>query len=163
MTDADPRARAWRELVLSSLGLVDALERQSQRDAGMPHSYYGALVALYEAPGRELRLGELADRAAMSRSRLSHAVASMERSGWVERGEVAADRRGALARLTPTGVRAVRAIGIRQRETLRHPALSGLDDAEADRLAELLARVRERLAVEEIAPVGGEPEAAHQG
>jgi len=41
---------AWRSLVLASHVLDDALDRQSQRDGGLPHAYYKVLVFLYEAP-----------------------------------------------------------------------------------------------------------------
>jgi len=138
-------AEAWRELVLVSIALGEALDRQSRRDAGMPHSYYAALVALAEEPDRELRMGELAARAGLSRSRLAHAVASMEASGWVEREPAPEDGRGAVARLTDAGHEAVVRIGRRQRDVLRAPALAGLDAREAAELARALAGIRSRL------------------
>ena len=145
MSGDDPRATAWRALVETSLLLGDALERQSQRDAGMPHSYYAALVVLSEAPERTLRLSVLAAQARMSRSRLSHAIRSMESSGWVERRGTPGDGRGASARLTDAGAGALRRIGTRQRDELRRPALAGLSDEEAAELTRLLSQVRSRL------------------
>jgi DNA-binding MarR family transcriptional regulator len=79
------------------------LDRQLQRDAGMPHAYFEILVRLSEAEGRALRMSELADDTHSSRSRLSHAVARLEERGWVVRQDCETDRRGQLAVLTDTG------------------------------------------------------------
>ena len=95
--------RAWRAYVRSTKVLFDALDRQLQRDADMPHAYYEILVALSETEGRALRMSELAERTLSSRSRLSHAVARLEERGWVAREECPTDRRGQLARLTDRG------------------------------------------------------------
>ncbi|HKC29730.1 MAG TPA: MarR family transcriptional regulator [Jatrophihabitans sp.] len=101
--------RAWRSYVESSKLLFDALDRQLQRDADMPHAYYEILVRLSEADQRSLRMSELAQRTRSSRSRLSHAVARLEEHGWVAREECATDRRGQIARLTDAGLDALRA------------------------------------------------------
>ncbi len=71
--------------------------------AGMPHVYYGLLVQLAEAPQRRLRMTELAMRAKITRSRLSHAVARLEKNGWVRREDCPSDKRGQLAVLTHQG------------------------------------------------------------
>jgi DNA-binding MarR family transcriptional regulator len=95
--------RAWRAYIESTKVLFDALDRQLQRDADMPHAYYEILVRLSEADGRALRMSELADRTLSSRSRLSHAVARLEERGWVVREDCPTDRRGQMARLTEQG------------------------------------------------------------
>ena len=89
--------------------LFDALDRQLQRDAGIPHTYYEILVRLSEAPDRRLRMSVLADAARSSRSRLSHAVARLEERGWVRRFECATDKRGQVAELTDAGFAALAA------------------------------------------------------
>src|SRR3954470_15029683 len=95
--------RAWRAYLESTKVLMDALDRQLQREAGMPHAYYEILVRLSEADGRALRMSELADSTRSSRSRLSHAVSRLEERGWVVREDCATDRRGQVARLTDEG------------------------------------------------------------
>jgi DNA-binding MarR family transcriptional regulator len=143
MTEAEQRA--WNALAVGSFVVQDALERQTQRDAGMPHAYYVVLVALYYAPGRELRMSALAETARMSRSRLSHAVRSMVDSGWVSRARAGDDGRGQVVTLTATGLAAVRRIAPLQTREVRHPALGSLSDAELDTLAALLERVTANL------------------
>jgi DNA-binding MarR family transcriptional regulator len=96
--------QTWRAFLTAQRLLFDRLERQLQRDAGLPHAYYEILVRLSEAPDRTLRMSQLADSSLSSRSRLSHAVARLEAAGWVRRRACAEDRRGAFAELTPEGL-----------------------------------------------------------
>jgi DNA-binding MarR family transcriptional regulator len=137
--------RAWRALAATSHLLAAELEAQTQRDAGMPHVYFVVLVALYEAPERRLRAGELARAARISPSRLSHALRSMEGSGWIERRRAASDGRGQEIALTAAGIGAVRRLAPRQQAEVRVPLLGGFSDADLTRLAELLEPVVARL------------------
>lgn len=97
--------RAWRAYLEATFLLFDALDRQLQAEAGMPHAYYEILVRLSEADGHALRMSELARNTRSSRSRLSHAVSRLEEYGWVERGTCPTDKRGQVARLTDAGYR----------------------------------------------------------
>jgi DNA-binding MarR family transcriptional regulator len=95
--------RAWRAYLEATTLLFDALDRQLQSEAGMPHAYYEILVRLSEADGRAMRMSELASRTRSSRSRLSHAIARLEERGWVQRTDAPTDRRGQVAELTDKG------------------------------------------------------------
>ncbi|GAA0471857.1 MarR family transcriptional regulator [Streptomyces sp. NPDC046215] len=100
---SEEEQNTWRAYLHARTLLEDHLDRQLQRDAGMPHVYYGLLVTLSEAPRRRLRMTELAQDAKITRSRLSHAVARLEKYGWVRREECPSDKRGQLAILTDDG------------------------------------------------------------
>jgi len=100
----DEEQATWRAYLAASRALMDTLDRELQRDAGMPHAYYEILVRLSEAPDHSLRMSDLADAAGASRSRLSHAVARLEEAGWVRREDCPTDRRGQLAVLTDAGL-----------------------------------------------------------
>jgi DNA-binding MarR family transcriptional regulator len=100
---------AWRSFVCACVGMFAAIDAQLQRDAGIPHAYYEILVRLSEAPGRALRMSQLAEAAAASKSRASHAVARLEDRGWVRRVDCPTDRRGQIAVLTPEGFAALEA------------------------------------------------------
>ncbi len=104
----DEEQRVWRAYVDATTLLEDHLDRQLQRDAGMPHVYYGLLVKLAEAPRRRLRMTELAKDAKITRSRLSHAVARLEKNGWVRREDCPSDKRGQFAVLTDEGMDVLR-------------------------------------------------------
>lgn len=108
MTDVrwldEDEQRTWRSFLTADRLLFDRVERQLQNDAGLPHAYYEILVRLSEAPQRTLRMSQLASTSLSSRSRLSHAVARLEESGWVRRRPCPSDRRGQLAELTDEGM-----------------------------------------------------------
>ena len=101
--------KAWRAWLYSSLLLQDQLDRELTHETGISHAYYEILVQLSEAPGRALRMSQLAERSLSSRSRLSHAVARLEERGWVRRQVCEEDGRGQLAVLTDEGFAALEA------------------------------------------------------
>lgn len=94
--------KIWRDW-LQAVARVDSYLDQDLRAHGLDVAEYEILVCLSEAEGRRLRMSELAELVHQSRSRLTHAVARMEKSGWVERTSAAEDRRGVVAQLTPRG------------------------------------------------------------
>lgn len=98
---------AWLHYVATSTLLEAALDRQLQRDSGMPHAYYQILAMLSEVPNRTLRMSDLAAITQSSQSRLSHAVSRLERNGWVQRMPCSDDRRSTLAHLTAAGFTAL--------------------------------------------------------
>jgi DNA-binding MarR family transcriptional regulator len=101
--------RTWRAFLAATRLLMDRLDRQLQHEAGIPHTYYEILVRLSEVPGRSLRMSQLAVSSMSSRSRISHAVARLEETGWVRRRECPTDRRGAVCELTDAGFAALEA------------------------------------------------------
>lgn len=94
---------AWRALIGMSGTLQAVLDRQLQQASGMPHAYYMILAMLSEAPGRSLRMSQLASALNASASRTSHAVSRLEEAGWVRRERHATDGRGNVAVLTELG------------------------------------------------------------
>ena len=54
----DDEQRTWRTVVVAMHELEAALDRQLQRDAGLPHAHYAVLSTLSESEGRRLRMGE---------------------------------------------------------------------------------------------------------
>ncbi|GAA2426177.1 MarR family transcriptional regulator [Actinomadura vinacea] len=99
----DEEQQTWRAFLWTSRLLTEALDRQLQRDSGMPHTYYVILAMLSEAPGRAMTMTELAAMTRSSPSRLSHAVARLEESGRVRRVKPPNDRRTTIAELTDAG------------------------------------------------------------
>ncbi|MFI9203494.1 MarR family winged helix-turn-helix transcriptional regulator [Streptomyces sp. NPDC053048] len=117
--------------------LEDHLDRQLQRDAGMPHIYYGLLVQLSEAPRRRMRMTELAQSAKITRSRLSHAIARLEKNGWVRREECPSDKRGQLAVLTDAGFEMLRESAPGHVEAVRAAIFDRLTPEQATRFGEI--------------------------
>ena len=124
----DEEQRTWRAFLGASQLLLDRLERELQREAGLPHAYYEILVNLSEAPSRMMRMSELADRSLATRSRLSHAVDRLERLGWIERIQCAEDKRGAYARLNDQGFAAIEKAAPGHVESVRTHLFDQLSD-----------------------------------
>ncbi|MBE7190251.1 MarR family winged helix-turn-helix transcriptional regulator [Jatrophihabitans endophyticus] len=141
----DVEQRAWRALVESSRALFEALDRELQRDADMPHTYFEVLVRLSEAPERSLRMSELADLTLSSRSRLSHAVARLEERGWVERRNCETDRRGQVATLTDAGFAVLRDAAPGHVAAVRRYVVDALDPAQLAALTEIGETIRARV------------------
>lgn len=94
--------RIWRSWLLAVARVENYLDQDLRRH-GLDLAEYEILVVLAEAENRRLRMSELAELVHQSRSRLTHAVARMEKSGWVERCSAPEDRRGVVAVLTDKG------------------------------------------------------------
>ncbi|WP_433553358.1 MarR family winged helix-turn-helix transcriptional regulator [Micromonospora zamorensis] len=137
--------RTWRAYLTASRVLMDTLDRELQREAGMPHAYYEILVQLSEAPGRQLRMSELAQAAGSSRSRLSHAVARLEAAGWVRRQECPTDRRGQIAVLTDEGFATLAAAAPGHVEGVRRHLFDALSPAQVDQLRRISETLAEHL------------------
>lgn len=110
MTDAfdDEELATWSSLATLLEWLPAALDAQLQRDSGMAHFEFGILFALSRADEGTLRMSTLAEHANSTLSRLSRAVARLERRDWVVRRPDPADGRFTLAVLTDAGRRAAR-------------------------------------------------------
>ena len=54
--------RTWRTFMLAAKLLQEQLDRELDQGTDVPSPYYEVLVRLSEAPGRRLRLSDLADR-----------------------------------------------------------------------------------------------------
>ncbi len=93
----------WRAYVDGSIRLNEIMERDLKTKHGLSLSEYEILVRLSEAPGRRLRMAELAEHASQSRSRLSHTCSRLEGKGLVERDNCPNDKRGVFANLTDDG------------------------------------------------------------
>ncbi|MFF4587807.1 MarR family winged helix-turn-helix transcriptional regulator [Streptomyces sp. NPDC001388] len=145
----DEEQRVWRSYVHASMLLEDHMDRQLQRDAGMPHIYYGLLVKLAECPHRRLRMTELAMHAKITRSRLSHAVARLEKNGWVRREDCADDKRGQFAVLTDEGLEMLRRAAPGHVTAVRNAVFDRLSPEQQKSLGEIMQIIAEGLQPDE--------------
>lgn len=111
----------------------------------MPHVYYGLLVQLSRAPRRRLRMTELAQNAKITRSRLSHAVARLEKSGWVRREDCPSDKRGQNAVLTDEGLRVLEKAAPGHVSAVRAALFDRLSPEQVRQLADICRTVADGL------------------
>ena len=99
----EDQQRSWRALVMGTTLLFDRLDDDLRRTCDLSLVEYEILVRLSEAGDRRLRMAQLADALAHSRSRVTHTIARMEKAGLVERTVSPEDGRGVLAAMTDKG------------------------------------------------------------
>jgi DNA-binding MarR family transcriptional regulator len=101
---SDQQQRSWRAFLGGVTVLMDRLDRElrAAHDLSLPE--YEILVRLSEAPAHTMRMAELADRVALSRSRLTHTVGRLEADALVRREACDEDGRGVQAVLTDHGI-----------------------------------------------------------
>ncbi|WOP18547.1 MarR family transcriptional regulator [Raineyella sp. LH-20] len=98
----DEQQQIWRTYLRGVHHLNEYLDR-ALRPFDLSLAEYEILVSLSEADEHRLRMSDLADAVHQSRSRLTHTVGRMEKSGLIERVACPSDRRGVWAQLTPAG------------------------------------------------------------
>jgi len=120
---------AWRAYIR----LAKMLMRQLDRDLhpfGLSTNDYEILVELSEAPGNRLRMTELADLTAQSRSRLSHQITRMEVKGLVRRVACDGDKRGTFAVITPRGLSTIERVAPSHVESVRQHFMDHISAAD---------------------------------
>jgi len=95
--------RIWRAFLGGVTVLMDQLDRDLRTQHGLSMGEYEILVRLSEAPGRSIRMAELAAAVSHSRSRVTHTISRLERAGIVVRAQCSEDGRGVSALLTDHG------------------------------------------------------------
>jgi DNA-binding MarR family transcriptional regulator len=118
-----------------------ALERELLVEQQLSLAAYDVLVQLAEAPGRKLRMTDLADAVLLSRSGVTRLVDRLEQAGLVARERTSLDGRGVDAVLTEQGLQRLR---VASRTHLDGVVRHFVDRLEPAELADL-GKISERL------------------
>ena len=147
--------QTWLSLVTLMVRLPAALDAQMQQDSGVGHFEYLVMAVLSEAPGRTLRMRELAMITNGSLSRLSHLIKRLESRGWVTRAPDPCDPRYNFAVLTETGWDKVVASAPGHVEEVRRLVFDPLTKAQQRHLATVLRRIGQAIDPDDIPPTDG--------
>lgn len=98
----------WARLVRYVTGATAAIDHDLATAAAEPLSAYDVLYAVYRAPHRRVRFGELHRGLILSKSALSRSVDSLVGRGYLKKEVCETDRRGQEVLLTAKGVDALR-------------------------------------------------------
>ena len=135
---------AWRAYLATSKLLFRQLDRDLN-PFGLSGNDYEILVVLSEAPEHRLRMTDLADATAQSRSRLSHQITRMEAAGLVRRDTCPGDKRGLFAVLTDTGMATIERVAPYHVESVRRHFIDLLTPERLDTLREGYAEINGHL------------------
>jgi DNA-binding MarR family transcriptional regulator len=137
-----PELAAWFGFLRTHASLVRQLDDELQRAHGLPLSSYDVLTQLAQAPGRRLRMAELADAVVLSRSGLTRLVDRLERQGLVCRSPADLDARGTYAVLTEQGLARLTEARPTHHAGIRRLFVDRLTPPELDGLARTWERIR---------------------
>ena len=104
----DDQQKDWRALVMATTLLFDRLDSDLSRAHGVSLAEYEILVRLSERQGWRMRMAQLADSVAHSRSRVTHTVKRLEKAGLVKRDKSPDDGRGIDCTMTEQGMELLR-------------------------------------------------------
>lgn len=99
---------AWRALLLAQNAVLRAIDEDLAAAGAVSLQVYDVLLELDAAPGRRLRLKDLAGRTVLTRSRISKLVDELADAELVERCADPNDRRSSVVAVTAAGRRALR-------------------------------------------------------
>jgi len=145
---------AWRSYIETYSDLINAIERDlAEHDLTLGD--YQVFVYLSEAPGRSMRMCDLADLLQLSPSGLTRRLDGLVKAGFVTREASTDDRRVMLAALTPSGLTALEAAAPDHVASVRHHVFDHLDGGQVEALASIFKAIKNGLAENE--PAKGEP------
>jgi len=136
---------SWRAYRNGVTLLFDALAHELEAETGLSVHEYEVLVRLSEAPARTLRMSEIADEIAHSRSRLTHTIRRMEQQGLVERRPCAEDARGVNCTMTEHGWQTLVAAAPSHVRSVRRHLVDVLTPEQFRAVGEAMGVVGERL------------------
>jgi DNA-binding MarR family transcriptional regulator len=121
----------WDSWMRAQRLLTRELDHGLQRDCGISKAEFSVLVTLWQAPGSEMRVGELSESLDWEKSRVSHQLTRMENRGFVERTRYEASGRRAGIGLTAKGRRAAESAIVVHAGNIRHYFLESLTPQQA--------------------------------
>jgi DNA-binding MarR family transcriptional regulator len=136
----EPYLSAW-QAVLTAHALVVTRVEEALDEADLPPlSWYDVLWAVRRAPGRRVRMAELADRLTLSRGGLTKLADRLEAAGLLRRQPAEDDGRGLYAVLTDAGEDMLRRMWPVYSRVLRETFVDTLSADEAAAIAAGLHR-----------------------
>ena len=154
LTARDPRLAPWRAFLLAHARIARRLDEELRAEHDISFAEYDALLTIAQAPGRRIRMGQLADEVLLSKSGVTRLIDRLVSDGLVERSACLADARGAEAVLTGRGLARLRAASRTHLRGISEHFLAVVDPVDLDGLERSMTAV-----ARQAGPGGGEPAA----
>ena len=136
----EPHLSAWRAVLNSHASVVARVERALAEADLPPLAWYDVLWAVRRAPGRRVRMAELANRLTLSRGGLTKLADRLEAAGLLRREPAQDDGRGLYAVLTQAGEEMLRRMWPVYSRVLRQTFVEAISAEEAAVIAAALDR-----------------------
>ena len=145
LTAGDPRMATWRAFLVAHALLTRRLDEDLRSEEDLTLGEYSALLQVAEAPGRSLRMNQLASGIFLSRSGVTRLIDRLEADGLIERSTCTSDGRGALAVLTDAGLARLRAAAATHLRGIDQYFLAVVPGAHLELLAGTFRAIGERV------------------
>ena len=132
--------RAWRGFRRTRTTVENELTRRLQKSHDLTILQYGVLITLLSAPGRRLRMTDLAEQVLTSLSGMTRAIVRLRDEGLVEREQDPDDLRSFVVSLKPEGLGRLRETQVTHHACVRELLFDNLDDEDIQRLATIYDR-----------------------
>ena len=153
LSPRDPRLEPWRAFLTAHARITRRLDEELRLEHDLSLAEYDALLTIADAPGRRIRMRQLADRVILSKSGVTRLIDRLVLDGLVERDACRTDARGAEAVLTPAGLERLRRASRTHLRGVAQHFLGAVDDVDLDTIERSMQAVAER------ACPGGPPDA----
>ena len=120
------------------------LDEELRAEHDLSFAEYDALLTIAQAPGRRIRMGQLADEVLLSKSGVTRLIDRLVGDGLVERSACLADARGAEAVLTERGLTRLRAASRTHLRGISEHFLAVVDPADLEALERTMTAVARR-------------------
>jgi DNA-binding MarR family transcriptional regulator len=147
----------FRSLMRLTITLPRVMSDDLERSCGMNATEYRVLMHLSEAPDRQLRMSDLADRTGLSPSRMTRVVDAMAEGGLIEKLQGSDDGRTTLATLTKEGLATLRRAYPHHLRSVRRTVFDHLERDETLAIGPVLRRLAK--AVDALDALGPRPAA----
>ena len=149
MVEIDPLNESedvfWRALMRILISLPRCLDADLVRTVGITANEYTTLMCLSEAPGRELRMTDLANASALSASRMTRLVDDLHARGLVTKRTSSDDGRGNIAKLTPAGLAKLKKAWPTHLASVRSRVFDHVDPGTVTNAAQALSKIAAQL------------------
>jgi DNA-binding MarR family transcriptional regulator len=130
--------------MLANARISRRLDEELRAEHDLSFAEYDALLTIAEAPGRRIRMHQLAVAVLLSKSGVTRLIDRLVADGLVERSQCLSDARGAEAVLTEAGLDRLRAASRTHLRGIADHFLSVIDPSDLDTIERALTAVADR-------------------
>ena len=138
----EPHLSAWRALLNAHSAVIARVEEALASAELPPLAWYDVLWAVRRAPGKQVRMAELAEGLTLSRGGITKLVDRLQSAGLLRRERAEDDGRGFYAVLTDDGEQMLRRMWPVYARVLRETFVDALSQDEARAISAGLERAK---------------------
>ncbi|MDB6034275.1 MAG: transcriptional regulator, MarR family [Verrucomicrobiales bacterium] len=144
MQDEPVSVDAWGYLLRIHAELTSRIEADLEAQGHISLTWYDVLLVLDNAPEKQLRMNEIAEKIVLSRSALSRSAAKLVEEGYIKKETCPEDERGAFAVLTKKGQQALAQARPVYWAGIQKYFAAGLTEGEINQLVSTFEKVMKR-------------------